>query len=197
MTNNPDRPSIPERYTRALESSHLEVEGDHQGDVDVLIAAGWVKETLGTALYRARSEFDAVNKRELALVSTSLIARVVVLSKMTSLMRTREAVGRWALKQATVLKFMQPDAAVYRLSGQALDVWLDAACHHCGGKGFTGGYGLPQVLCKHCGATGSRRYRMGTNNQEHEFGRALLTRMDAKCDRVAKAMGRYLRKDES
>jgi hypothetical protein len=197
VTSNPDKPTIPERYTRAMESSHLELSSEQSGDVDVLIAAGWVKETLGTALYRARSEYDAVNKRELSAVSTSKLARVLVLSQMTSLMGTREAVGRWALKQATVLKFMQPDAVVYKLSGQALDVWLDAACHHCGGKGFTGGYGVPQVLCKHCGSTGSRRYRMGTNDLEHEFGRALLTRMDAKCDRVAKAMGRYLRKDEA
>ena len=41
MTVPGDRPTIPERYARALESSHLEATPERQGDVDVLIAAGW------------------------------------------------------------------------------------------------------------------------------------------------------------
>lgn len=60
MTAIEDRPSLPERYSRALESTHLELVLDERCSVDMLIACGWVKETLGTELFRLRSEFDAV-----------------------------------------------------------------------------------------------------------------------------------------
>lgn len=53
-----DRPSLDEKYSRAISSSHLEVEAEHRGDVDLLVAAGWTRATLGTALYRLRAEFD-------------------------------------------------------------------------------------------------------------------------------------------
>lgn len=59
MTANEDRPTIAERYSRALESHHLEVK-EGRGDVDLLVAAGWVHDGLGTKLYRLRSEWDAV-----------------------------------------------------------------------------------------------------------------------------------------
>ncbi|AKJ28804.1 hypothetical protein [Caldimonas brevitalea] len=52
-----DAPTTAERYTRAMNSSHLEVE-DKPGDVDKLIAAGWIREGLATSLYRLRAEFD-------------------------------------------------------------------------------------------------------------------------------------------
>lgn len=55
-----DRPLIDERYARAVEADSLEVSADRRGDVDLLIAAGWVRESLGTALYRLRTEFDQV-----------------------------------------------------------------------------------------------------------------------------------------
>lgn len=60
MTTIEDRPNLEERYSRAIESSHLEVLTDERCSVDMLIAAGWVKEGLGTALYRLRSEYDSV-----------------------------------------------------------------------------------------------------------------------------------------
>lgn len=54
-----DRPDIEERYGRALESSHLRPNSEQTGDVDLLIAAGWVSDSLGTMLYRLRLEYDA------------------------------------------------------------------------------------------------------------------------------------------
>lgn len=71
MTNTEDRPTLEERYSRAMSTSHLEVK-DRPGDVDMLIAAGWCKETLGTMLYRLRSEFDAVKGGEHAVASAEL-----------------------------------------------------------------------------------------------------------------------------
>lgn len=55
-----DRPSIDERYAQAMHSNHLQVQADTRGDVDLLIAVGWVREGLGADLYRLRSEFDVV-----------------------------------------------------------------------------------------------------------------------------------------
>ena len=70
MTGTEDRPTMAEQYSRAMESSHLEVT-EERGDVDFLIAAGWTGESLGTDLYRTRMEFDGLNKRELAMADTS------------------------------------------------------------------------------------------------------------------------------
>jgi hypothetical protein len=54
-----DFTTMAERYSRALSSTHLEAVADERGSVDMLIAAGWVSEGLGTSLYRLRTEFDA------------------------------------------------------------------------------------------------------------------------------------------
>lgn len=64
-----DRPTVAERYVKALRSSHLEVDAETRGDVDMLVAAGYVREGVGTALYRTRAEFDAVRRSLLALQS--------------------------------------------------------------------------------------------------------------------------------
>lgn len=60
MTTIEDRPTLPERYARAMQSTHLEVLVDERCSVDLLVAAGWVKDGLGTMLYRLRTEYDAV-----------------------------------------------------------------------------------------------------------------------------------------
>ena len=72
MTAITDRPDLAERYGRALQSSHLEVLTDERCSVDMLIAAGWVDEGLGTALYRLRSEFDLA--RGQAVAATKALA---------------------------------------------------------------------------------------------------------------------------
>ena len=50
MTLPEDRPNVTERYSSALNSSHLEVPTDKRGDVDTLIASGCAREALGTRL---------------------------------------------------------------------------------------------------------------------------------------------------
>lgn len=54
--------TVEERYARAIQSSHLEVT-DRPNDVDVLVAAGWVREGLATALYRLHVEFERCDMR--------------------------------------------------------------------------------------------------------------------------------------
>lgn len=54
-----ERRDLHERYSSAIESSHLEVTLE-VGDVDMLVAAGWTHESLGTLLFRLLVEFDGV-----------------------------------------------------------------------------------------------------------------------------------------
>lgn len=57
--NLPTR-SLPERYSGAISTSHLEVLPT-PGDVDMLIATGWVRDPLGGLLLRLRAEWDAAS----------------------------------------------------------------------------------------------------------------------------------------
>lgn len=59
MSLDPTKPSIDERYSQAIESKDLAVVPG-RCSVDFIIAAGWVQESLGTALFRLRTEWDVV-----------------------------------------------------------------------------------------------------------------------------------------
>lgn len=57
----PDEPvTIAERYSRAIKSDHLRMNERVAGDVDLLIAAGWVHDSMAMQLYRLAVEFDLV-----------------------------------------------------------------------------------------------------------------------------------------
>lgn len=187
-----DKPTIAERYSRAIESSDLRVR-ETRGDVDVLIAAGWA-EGLGTLLYRLMVEFDSV-RADVRRGPLNQTERLLILSQLTTLRDAREALGRFAIQQATRRRFMQPDAVVLKLVGKVLDVFLDPLCHHCEGRGFTGGShrGEKRVLCQPCGGSGHRRHRIGRTDQEHAFTASLLTDMDCKLAEVSAAMKRMMR----
>lgn len=88
MTNTDDRPTIQERYSRATQSSHLEVIERRTGDVDILIAAGWVGDSLGTLLYRLVAEWDAV-KGERTLYEQE-VTRLQELHRESTAHRDRE-----------------------------------------------------------------------------------------------------------
>jgi len=53
-------PDAEERYGRAIDSKHLRAEAVGHADVDQLIAAGWLRDSLGTTLWRLRREWDLV-----------------------------------------------------------------------------------------------------------------------------------------
>lgn len=218
MIQDPTRATIAERYGRATESSHLEMVSERTGDVDLLIAAGWAKEGLGTALYRLRVEWDSVraeqrqaedNLRLMTRASAkasledrpglrqaaeyaALTARALILIRIGSLHTTREALGRFADIWATRQRYMQPFAVVCKIAGLALDIWLDPACPHCTGRMFVGELGSPQVICKPCRGTGKRDYLLHESEAGHNFGRSLLVEMDRKTDHVDRTMRRYL-----
>lgn len=187
-----DKPTIAERYSRAIESSDLRVR-ETRGDVDVLIAAGW-SEGLGTLLYRLMVEFDGV-RADVRRGPLNQTERLLILSQLKTLPAAREALGHFAIQQATRQRFMQPDTVVLKLVGKVLDVFLDPLCHHCEGRGFTGGShrGEKRVLCQPCGGSGHRRHRIGRTDQEHAFTASLLTDMDCKLAEVSAAMKRMMR----
>ncbi len=55
-----DRPTLGERYSSACESSNLKLSERRRGDVDMVIAAGLVREGLAATLYRLQVEYDGV-----------------------------------------------------------------------------------------------------------------------------------------
>lgn len=195
MTTTDDKPTTAERYARAIGSSHLEVT-DQRGDVDVLIAAGWVKSGLGSALYRLMVEFDTVRARLNGQAGNLQTERLLILMELRSLKTAREHMGQLANEAAGRAPFMEP-AAVFKVAGRVLDVWLDDICHHCAGRGFNGGEhrGEHKTLCRPCHGSGKRRGWIGKNQAEQQVAAGMLAQMDRELDDVSKAMRRYLRNE--
>jgi hypothetical protein len=180
-----DLPTTEESYSSALDSAHLEVLPT-RCSVDYLIAAGWIADTLGTSLFRLRTEFDAIRgehrqaadaarlaTREYAgLVRrgahakaaelgddaerSALTARALMLVHLKTLSEARERLFCFAVVKATKDKFMQDDEAVRGITAKSLELWLDPICPHCEGRGFTGGFSAPLAWCSQCDATGNR-----------------------------------------
>lgn len=172
-------PTVAERYTTATRSSNLRVAERRNGDADVLIAAGWSDSTLGALLYRLHAEFDVV-RAEVRQGPLNQTERMLILGRLKTLRETREALGAFAIQQATKRAYMRADRDVLRLVGRVLDAHLDPLCHHCEGRGFTGGAhrGEKQVLCRPCRGTGHRKEWIGQDAAERWFARHLLCEMD-------------------
>ncbi|MEY4415384.1 MAG: hypothetical protein RIQ53_2677 [Pseudomonadota bacterium] len=239
MTAIEDRPTIAERYSAATESSNLKVEARRRGDADMLIAAGWLPDSLGALLLRLRSEYEIASgdigrarlyatacldaahlERETAkrLRKTGEIDRAdealkaaadlssdarrtlmtehaLALTRLKTLREARDALGRFAVQQATKQRYMVPDKVVLALVGRVLDVHLDPLCHACAGRSFTGGSHRAdkKVLCRECGATGHRKDAVGQNDRERWFARHLLAEMERVLARAAGGMSASLR----
>jgi hypothetical protein len=200
MSTVEDRPGVGERYSSAMESSNLRAEADSRGDVDLLIAAGWVPDMLGASLYRLAVEFDLVRMDLRHGKNQNQTERWLVLSQLKSLRSTREELFAWACIEATKRSFMEPDGTVRILVGQALDIHLDPTCHHCEGRGFTGGgrheQSGPQAICRPCRGTGSRRSHIGKTADQIDFAAHMLASMSEKMTVIEKMMGRFLRTRE-
>lgn len=185
-----DMPTMDERYAGALESSHLEMLVNGRGALDMIIAAGWAGDSLGISLIRLRIEFDSVNLAELDRYAPAE-AFVMTLNKLNSLRPAMKALEKFAQGYAVRQRFTVEPRPLFLIAGRCLNEWMAPNCWHCNGRGFTGGYGTTQVMCKgpdKCSGTGKRRARLADNNDGHAFGRALLCEMDRKAERVARAM---------
>lgn len=192
MSDNEDRPTLAERYSRAVGSSDLRMKRG-VGDLDILIAAGRAG-GLGAQLLRLRQEFDTV-RGTVRHGPLQPVDRLMVLQRLRSLPDTREALGRFAVQRATKVGLMKSDAIVMKLVGKVLDVFLDPQCHHCEGRGFNGGAhrGDKRTICQPCGGTGHRAHCIGRDALDHAFTARLLCDMDAMMNAAEASMRRELR----
>lgn len=185
--------AIEERYARATRSSHLELKSESPGDVETIIAAG-TAEHVGIMLTRLKAEWDTVSKREMAQAANSGTARVLTLMSLRSMDRAKQTLLLFAVRQAPHKACDSGPEAIHALVVRVLHAWLDKLCDPCDGRGFTGGYGKPKLVCSKCGGTGNRRGgRFGTNEAEHSFGLWLLNVMDSRCSGSMKQIHRKTR----
>lgn len=191
MTDEPK--TVAEKYSAATVSSHLRLQ-EGRSDVDYLIAAGWVQDTLGALMYRLRGEYDAA--RASALPTGSIAEqRLAAMLTLRSLRPAKKAFGRFAVIAATKQAFMRQDAETLTIAGQVLEVWLDPLCHHCEGRGFTGGShrGEKQNICRPCRGSGHRREWIGRDPEQRRFANLLLLELDQHQTQLERKMREFLR----
>lgn len=123
----------------------------------------------------------------------ALTAKVLAMIHLKTLHEAKVAVGAFARHLANKRRFMEPDAVVNRLAAKALQLFLDATCHQCAGRGFNGGFNAARALCTACGASGRSHYHLSKTEFHSAFIRSLLAEMDLKCHRVQQQMSRWLR----
>jgi hypothetical protein len=187
-------PTVAERYTRAISSSHLRAE-DGRCDLDYLIAAGWLEDGLGALLYRLRSEYDTARAVIDGTCGDSIPhRRLAAMQHLRSLAKAREALGSFAVILATQTGFMRPDREALILAGQVLEVWLDPLCHHCEGRGFNGGghRGEQKHICRPCHGTGYRRGQVGRGAEQQAFASRLELEMAQRLTHVERQIRQYL-----
>lgn len=109
-----------------------------------------------------------------------------------------------AAEHLAAVRVVSKTAAIYHQSiadliGQVLDAWLDRLCYRCAGRGFTGGWSQPKLMCPSlkqggCGGSGSKRSaNFGTTKAENDFARWLLVVMDGKVEGAMKQVQRKTR----
>lgn len=188
-----------EKYARAVNSSHLEMRPGMDA-ISIIIAAGWVRDGLGTILYRLRTEHDVAKgnlrrmarAQEISQADTHLVA-----SQLKSLHSATLAVRRFAInsakRHAGRLRYHGEDAP--EIGVRALGYWLDPLCHACNGRGFSGGTGTPVEVCKHCHGSGRTLPRLSKAKEGQEFGYLLISEFERKTNRVGEQIKRYLRQE--
>jgi len=240
--------SIGERYSTAVDSRRLVLHPRRVGDVDLLISAGWVRDGLGTALYRLAAEFDvvrgehrqafehlkaaellhrntivantgprleraanavapAMRQRYLDGAAQTVLkaghdldrardaasrAKAMVMSKLKSLAAARRMTDAFAVQEATRRHPGLGTAGAVQVAGAAISAWLDPLCGTCDGRGFLGMHTRLHTVCLACDGTARRQVRLGQDNNSHEFGRWLLTRMDRKAHYVERQMQAFM-----
>ena len=167
MTTNDERATVGERYCTATESSNLRL-SERFGDVDMIIAAGLVPNTLAATLFRLIVEYDGVRsqhrsadlkmrqdeakakaqqgesakERTAAMLAeaehSALVAHVLILTHLTTLRDAKDQFGAFAMKEANKRRMLKTDREVAIIAGRVLDVFLNPTCRHCSGRGFNG-----------------------------------------------------------
>lgn len=126
----------------------------------------------------------------------ALTARALIMVQLGNLTPTANAVYAFAVGLGARVGFTNAKA-LREIAPRALQLWLDPDCPHCNGLGHRGGALEVLRWCHECDKTGKRIYgkrpfRMHRSDSGHEFGRRLLSELDAKCQHINDAMKRYL-----
>lgn len=196
MSHIEDRPTIAERYSTSIEASNLKVNTDTRGPIDVIIAAGWSGDGIGATLVRLRAEFDTVRADLRGKGDSALTDKLLTLMHLKSLPGAKQEIGRMGLEQATLSGFVRPEREIMVLVGHVIDAWLDPLCEKCGGRGFNGGGRLehsgPQMICRGCGGTGSRKAKIAQDDDQARFVSLMFTLIDRAISAAESRMGRLL-----
>lgn len=171
---------IEERYASATRTSHLETTLEPEA-IDMLIAAGKVRDGIGTSLMRLRAERDAVSK----MPGARLIRHA--LKSMTS---TRERLMRMAAESR---QSVPVEVELRAVVDHVIDLFLDPNCPTCSGVGLVGGYGAPQVVCSTCGGSKKRALYWGSRSDLESLADYLLAQIERKVDTAAEKVNRGVR----
>jgi hypothetical protein len=172
--------SAAESYSRATRSSNLKLDDLEIGDLDWLIAAGMVRESLATRLIRLRAEFDAISRGPYSRTLRPALRGFPL---------ARQYFVEYAVSEAPA----RIDAATAEeIAVRVLDLFLDPNCPACGGRGFNGGYGAPTLRCSVCRETGKRQH-LWKNDVQEQYAGWLMSSIEAKIDSALGDMRRKLR----
>lgn len=182
--------TIEERYTNAVVSTDLKCDtrdGAPIGDADVMIAAGWSKSRIGSALLRLHTEFDGAarprpmqgtseaaahhNRTEATLFFGKLKSLPAVLPEIAF------EVAKWGAERPG------------RTAEAVLIWWLDKNCPKCHGRKFElipGTGRMSGKVCKYCSGSGERIIPHGL------IGKRTATFLDDCVHRARQQIGRSL-----
>lgn len=172
-----------EAYARACSATDLTMRSEALGAVDVLTAAGMVRNRLGTALLRLRNEWDSVAVPDFAKYTDLNAYNTDMMLLFGSLKSMREARARLA-------EFAEMHNIGPVLADRVLWWWLDSICDACQGTGYQvveGTNRLSDKQCPACHATGHVPVPGG------DKGKKLAEEMEEFANRAAGTMLRKLR----
>jgi len=175
-----------EQLARMVEKQAVEPTpaGDH--------AAHWV-------LFERRRFAELAEEIRAGARAQAATSMALIMTKLKTLREAKAALVEFAWRQARRHYICWPEHVMAAIVGQALDIHLDATCHHCQGRGFNGGFGGPRIQCKPCGETGARsKQHIGRDDQTRDFGGYLLDEMKRMLALAAASMKRAtMGEDES
>jgi len=186
-------------YVRALSSRALRPVVHKVTDIDVVIAAGVVGESLATALWRLRAEFDATK--------SDLKQRMQKQRDQFGQIKTKGLRGFGTARQATLNYVVQVahreklghcKLNYHRITEHALLVLLSPVCDRCDGTRFKlipGTQHLSAHACTLCSGSGLRplHFPRNTRMEEIQLTRAVLASIDRKMDSISSRISAYLR----
>ena len=180
MTEDTTKPTLDEKYARAINATDLRMVDGRTGSADLLAAFG-ISAGLGALLQRLRQEYDTVAQDVRRAGNDSHTEAVLIFMHLKTLREAKNALGQYAMVMATKRRHMLTDKDVLVLTGKVLAAWLDQKCRKCNGTKVLGGYnGKTQSMCRACGGTGNSHSELGKTDPERLFCAQLMMDMTTK-----------------